>query len=207
MCCDELFTFTNQGEKTEGSPSSYSGHHLPSRCEQIPICIRHPNLTLAYFFLWDPLVEDAESSAHCFLGWFLQTRPRCLPHLCFSLLVLPGREATCLTMGEAPCVFAWHPGQWRHGCLCWGGTLRASHEVPEVVCRAGSAQLAMAGTDRRRTDLLQFLSANSYAGFFPLCFGTGTSLVPLHHCLWSTSECFAVMKSLWLRHNWAVSLP
>lgn len=78
----------------------------------------------------------------------------------------------CLSTGEALCVFAWHTGGWRHGCLCWGGTLRASHEVPEVVCGAGSAQLVMAGTDRRCTDrddvdLLQFLSAILTQTFFP----------------------------------------
>lgn len=30
-------------------------------------------------------MEDAESSGHCFLDWFIQTRPPCLSHLCFSL--------------------------------------------------------------------------------------------------------------------------
>lgn len=162
-----------EGEKKRGLwlHPSYSGHHLPSRCEQIPICVRPSHLTLAYLFLWDPVVEDAESSAHRFLGWFLQTKPQCLPHLWFSLWVLPVRTAMCPSMGEYVRIFAWHPGRWRHSCLCWGDTLRASHKVL-VVYRAGSAQIVMAFTERRCTDrgdldLPQFLSVILTKGFFP----------------------------------------
>lgn len=60
---------------------------------------------------------------------------------------------------------------------------------PAMKCLRWFAEqaLVVAGTDRRCTGKRQCCSPSVfvckfYAGFFPLCFGTGTCPVPLHHC-------------------------
>lgn len=143
--CVELLTYANQGEKTKGS-LTLSFISRASFTKQAPKA-----LTSAYLLLQDPLVKDAESSAHCFLDWFMQTRPPCLSHLCFCLSAA-WKESHVPVHGGGSVRFCLTPQTVEVWLPVLGRTLKARHEVPQVVCSAGSAQLVKAATDRRCTD-------------------------------------------------------
>lgn len=111
----ELFTFTNQVKKKIEGFLTLSLISRDSFTKQVQTSTQSPNF--GFLLLWDSLVEDVESSAHCFLDWFLQNKPPCLSHLCLSLGAA-WKESHVPVHGRGSVCFCLAPRQWRYGCLC-----------------------------------------------------------------------------------------
>lgn len=132
--------------------------------------------------------------------------------ICAFLWVLLWRKAVCcvpwlcaVSMGEAQCVFAWLPKQWREVWLPVPRTHPQSQMwISSSGLYAGSAQLVKAGTDRRCTDRGNVISPSfclhCFSPFFPLFWHWHMSDASTSISLIYTWV-FCSYENLWLRHN------